>query len=93
MTTLTITINTENIDEGYAIRMEEYLWVSKKMNQLFDEAFNSDKALVKENREVFNDICFLHSQLRRNENFSEDFFGILEDMKGLLGRYMRQIRS
>jgi len=72
---------------------EEYNWITKSKNKMFDEAYASGKALDTELRDLFNLASFLHSELYRHGKFADNFFHIMEELKSVLGDYQRAIRG
>jgi len=72
---------------------EEYNWITSTKNKMFDEAYASGKALETELRDLYNLASLFHGELYRNGKFADNFFHIMEELKGVLGDYGRAIRG
>lgn len=72
---------------------EEYTWITKTMDELWNEAYEAGKVLETELRDLYNLASLFHSQLKVNGQFSKNFFHIMEELKAVLGDYGRAIRG
>lgn len=72
---------------------EEYNWITKTMDELWEEAYQAGKVLEPELRDLYNLASLFHSELKTNGQFSKNFFHIMEELKGVLGDYGRAIRG
>ena len=72
---------------------EEYTWITETMQNIWNQAFDANAIYDPEVVYLHDLAVTFHKELKVGEEYADNFFRIMEELKGVLGDLGRAIRG